>query len=735
MRKQVRLITALLCGLGFASTAGADEGMWQPHQLPELRDRLTELGLEIDPSKLSDLLSHPMNAVVSLGGCTASFVSPQGLVITNYHCAFGSIQYNSTEESNLELTGFLAREAADELPAAPGSRVLVTVDVDDVTQEMVGGLTEGLSGRARYQALEDREKSMIAECEKDAGHRCSVRAFHGGLEYYRIKQLEIRDVRLVYAPPGAIGQFGGEIDNWMWPRHTGDFAFLRAYVGPDGKPADPSDENVPYAPTHWLEVSTSGLQPGDFVMVIGYPGRTNRYRTAIEVDNAFTWYYPTRRKLLLESLAVIERETAGRPDAAIAYASRVDGLNNSIKNYQGMIDGFGRSDVLDRKQREEQALRDWVEADPARRERYLVAMERLERLIAEQQSHRERSLYYEYLVRNGALFDTARDLYRLSRERQKPDPQREPGYQERDMRRFRSRLERLDRRFDPEVDRASWREFILEYATTPVDQHVREFDAYFGIRGQEVNESKLNEQLAKMYRKTGLGDGATRLGWMEAPLKKFESSDDPFIRLAAKLYDSDIALEEQEKELDGSLEEARSLYMAALIEYRKSLGQSVYADANGTLRVTYGSVQGYSPRDGVTYTPFTRLEGVVEKETGADPFASPPTLLEAAAANRYGAYRDERLETVPVNFLSNVDTTGGNSGSPTLDSKARLTGLLFDGNFESIIADWDFIPSVTRSIHVDMRYVLWVMTYVDHADRLLREMGVPGPAEARTRTP
>ncbi|MBW2277345.1 MAG: S46 family peptidase, partial [Deltaproteobacteria bacterium] len=391
MYRQFTIALALACllvGL-VASPALAVEGMWQPHQLKQLRSELKTLGLEIDPDRLTNLLDHPMNAVIGLGFCTASFVSPRGLVVTNYHCAYGSIQYNSREGANLEQTGFLAADDASELPARPGTHVFVTVAVDDVSAR-IHAAAEDLSGGERYNAVEAAQKELVRACEEDPGHRCNVRAFHGGLEYYRIKQLEVRDVRLVYAPAGSVGQYGGDIDNWMWPRHTGDFAFFRAYVGPDGKTADYSEDNVPYRPVHHLKVSAAGVEEDDFVMVLGYPGRTNRYRTSAEIQSAIDWYYPTRGQRYLEWLEIIERETADRPDDAIKYDGRKAGLNNSIKNYQGMLEGFAKSDVVARKRAQEAELRRWVESDPGRSTLYLESLDRLDRLIGHELATRER---------------------------------------------------------------------------------------------------------------------------------------------------------------------------------------------------------------------------------------------------------------------------------------------------------------------------------------------------------
>ncbi len=702
----------------------AEEGMWRPGQLPSLAEKLKALDPEVDAAALSDLTGHPMNAVIWLGGCTASFVSPQGLVITNHHCAYGSIQHNSTEENNLLENGFLAAGRAEELPAAPGSRVLVTVAVKDVTRSVLAAVPDGAGPRERYQAIEDRQKALVAKCEQDAGHRCRVAAYSGGLEYELIKQLEIRDVRLVHAPAHAIGKYGGDVDNWMWPRHTGDYAFYRAYVSPDGKPADYAEQNVPYRPRHHLRVSSRGVDSGDLVLVAGYPGSTSRYRLASEVEGVIQWDYPRRIEAFRQWHDIIDRAVAGREEKALKYASLQASLNNVIKNYRGMLEGFSKSDILERKGALEQDLQAWIEAGPASRSRLKTAAADLGELVAESQSGREAALYYDFLGGRSALLRAARRLYRLSRERQKPDGQREPGYQERDMVRIRERLKRIDRTFDPEVDRACWRRFVLNYAKLPAEQHVQAFDDWFGIRPAGLQEAELDRRLEEMYGQTRLGDPGTRLSWMKAAPGDFEASRDPFIRMAVSLYDSDMEREERDKELQGRFDQARPRFMEALIAYNQSRGKSVYPDANSTLRVTYGTVKGYSAKDGMRYLPFTTLRGILEKDTGQEPFNAPPGQLKLIRGREFGNYHVKALGSVPVNFLSTLDATGGNSGSPTLNGRGELVGLLFDGNWESIVADWDFIPAVTRSIHVDIRYALWIMEHLDGAHHLLAEMGI-----------
>lgn len=701
--------------------AQADEGMWQPHQLPAMADELKAKGLEIDAKSISKLTEFPMNAVISLGGCTASFVSPKGLVVTNHHCAYGAIQYNSTPEKNLLQDGFLAKTFADELPATPGSRVYVTEDVTNVTERVKGGL-EGKVGSAFYQGVESQEKALVAECEKEDGYRCQVYSFHGGLEYYLVKQLEIRDVRLVYNPAASVGKYGGDVDNWMWPRHTGDFSFYRAYVSKAGKPADFSSDNVPYEPKSFLKVSAKGVSDGDFVMVAGYPGRTNRYRTANEVQNQFEWAYP-EGKLLRERFIEIIKDTAPEgSDERIKYESQIASLANYAKNFTSMIEFYGKSTMLaDRKAREAE-LAAWIAKDSGREAKYGKTLAELDALIAKSKAHQERDMILSY-IGSTTMLPTARSLYRLANEKQLPDMQREPGFQERDMTRLKASMERIDRRYAPSVDKAVLFDMLKRYAALPEDKRLPALDKAFGI-DKKFSEAKLSKTLDKMYAKTELGKKDVRLAWMDKSVADFKASKDPFIQFAVAMYDTDMAEEKKEKELDGELMKVRPQYMDAIIAYNLEQGKPVYADANSSLRVTVGHVKGYSPKDGLVAVPFTRLEGIVQKDTGVDPFDAQKKELELIKQKQYGDFYVKAIDSVPVNFLSTLDTTGGNSGSPTLNGRAELVGLLFDGVYESIIGDWAYDDNINRSIQVDSRYMLWVMKYLDHADNLLAEMEI-----------
>ena len=717
---RLRLLTAsVLAALAAAPAVQAGEGMWVPQQLPEIAGPLKEAGLKLSPQQLADLTGDPMGAVVALGGCTASFVSPEGLVVTNHHCAYGAIQLNSTPENNLIRNGFNAPTPADEVSAGPNARVFVLDEITDVTREAQAAIAAaGDDALGRTKALEAFEKKLIAGCEADAGFRCRLYSFSGGNAYRLFKNMEIRDVRLAYAPPGSVGKFGGDIDNWMWPRHTGDFAFYRAYVGKDGKPAAYSPDNVPFKPKRWLKIADKPLGEGDFVMVAGYPGSTNRYALAAEFDNTAQWTYPTVARHYKNQIALVEAAGKKDPEVQVRYANTMASWNNTSKNYEGQLEGFKRIDAAGQKRAEEAAVLAWLKGQGAKGSAALDAHAQLIALLEQAKATRERDLTLA-MFNNTAMLGAATQLYRLSIERQKPDAERESGYQDRDLTAIEGGLKQLERRYVPAMDRQLQEYWLNEYLKLPAGQRVAAVDQWLG-----GNDAAAVKRALDRLAGTKLGSTEERLKWFGADRAAFEASTDPAIQYAVAVMPTLLKLEQERKTRAGENLAARPVYLQALADYKKSQGEFVYPDANLSLRITFGNVKGYVPRDGVKYTPFTTLEGVVAKETGADPFDSPKALLDAVAAGRHGGLADERLGSVPVNFLSDLDITGGNSGSPVLDAHGRLVGLAFDGNWESVASNWVFDPTMTRMISVDQRYMRWIMQEVFPAPQLLEEMDV-----------
>jgi hypothetical protein len=654
-----------------------------------------------------------MSAIVSLGSCSASFVSPDGLVVTNHHCGYSAIQRNSTLDHNYIVNGFLAKTRAQELPGGPNTLVYVTEKVENVTDRVLKGLAPNLSGKERHEQVESRIKALTAECETDKAYRCSVPAFHRGLEYYRIKQLMIRDVRLVYAPSNRIGDFGGDVDNYEWPRQVGDYSFLRAYVGKDGRPADPSPDNVPYKSKDFLVVSAEGLKDGDPILLAGYPGRTSRYKLPSEIRFARDVDYPAKVGSITADLSVIAAATMGNPAYDVRYASVVKRANNVLKKTQGLLDGFARKDIATIKDVQDAEFRTWYKLHGSGSRTLLADLDAV--IASDMAVSRQEFALAE--ATHGDLLESARTLYKLALERQKPDAQREAGYQERDLAFIKARLTRLEQSFAPSVDEARFAAGLSRYARLDPKTRPQGLDALLPAPAG----------VGELYKNTQLADTARRLAWIGKDPDAFRKSDDAFIALAVRINDAATAVEERRKDVDGNLERVIPQYMAAVIAWKKSLGKPVYPDANSTLRVTFGTVSAYSPRDGVVKGPFTTVEGILEKATGKEPFIVPASLSEAVKAKRYDVFRDPVLGTVPVNFLSSADTTGGNSGSAVMNKRGELVGLNFDSTYESITKDWYFDSAITRAIHVDIRYMLWVMKEVDHADNLLKEMTIKYP--------
>ncbi|NML61399.1 S46 family peptidase [Massilia sp. RP-1-19] len=716
--KKILLPLALL-----STVAQADEGMWMPQQLPQVAKQLKAAGLKLDPAALTKLTEFPMGAIVSLGGCSASFVSPQGLVATNHHCVYNSVAVNSTPERDLLANGFLAKTFAEELPASPGSRIFVTKEVTNVSDKIIAADVAKLAGKARVDAMEKNMKSMVAECEKDAGHRCNVASYYGGLEFYLIKQLEIRDVRLVHAPPSGVGKFGGDTDNWMWPRHTGDYGFYRGYVSKDGKAADFSKDNIPYVPKHHLKIAKEGVKEGDFIMVLGYPGRTNRHRLPSEVAFTFDWNYPAFVQASQETLQIIDRETKNDPDAKLKYAGQVAGVNNYYKNRKGMLTSYENSDFLARKTREHADLKAWIDSNAARKKEFGADIVEVEKLIAQRDADTKRDFFLT--SSSPRLLRTARELYRLSNESTKPNVERKAGYQERDLPRIQAGVAALDRTYAEPVDKALVLNSLVKYAAQPKAQRSANFDAAVGIT-DGMTEAQLKAVLDKMYAGSQLADKAARTAWLGKKPEDFKASNDSFIKAAVAMYEQGMKSEAEDEELAGKIQQAYANYMKAKIAYMTSKGQAVYPDANSTLRATFGKVAGRAHgADGTgAWTAFTTVKGVVAKATGEGEFNAPAAQLAAIKAKDFGKYVDPKLKTVPVNYLATLDITGGNSGSAALNAKGEFIGLAFDGTLDSIISDWDFNKENTRDIQVDVRYMLWNMKHVDKADNLLKEMNV-----------
>lgn len=717
MKWMTRAFGALMILATF--TAAADDGMWMPQQIPALGEDLKKLGLQIDPNQFADLTAFPLGAIVAINGCSASFVSPEGLLATNHHCVAGALQFNSTPEKNLLKNGFLARERGEEIQASPDARVFVTTAIEDVTKQILAAFPAGTSDSDRTRIIRRRRREMINQCEKPGSLRCQVASFFEGGQYQKITQMEIRDVRLVYAPALGIGNFGDEIDNWMWPRHTGDFGFYRAYVGKDGKPADFSADNVPYRPKHHFKISTRDLDPGDLVMVSGFPGTTSRHATASEVEAAQEYTLPTsvRYRTMLTNLL----QERGKDDEriALANASRIASLENYLKKHVGTLEAYKRGSFVTEKQAQEKRQRNALDATLGAA--YDKANAELQKILAGERATRERDTVVGWFYTASPMLTQANNLHRLSIEKTKNDLDRAESYTDRNRKRLQQTIARNRRSIEPGSDRAGLRLFLLEATKLPADQRIPPIDAALDATAEGTPEAQVETLLDRIYAATKIGDKASEETMFGETTAQIISRNDSMITFAASLRPFADHVEQEEATREGAMSRLRPVMLDAL---RVATGGRLYPDANSTLRVGFGQVKGYAPRDAVWYLPQTDLRGVVEKDTGEEPFNSPKRLLERAQKGEFGTYVDEDLKSVAVAYISTNVVTNGSSGSVTMNAWGELCGLAFDSNWEGVGSDFMVEEEITRTIHVDSRYILWVMDAIDGAHNLLREMGI-----------
>jgi hypothetical protein len=696
-------------------------GMWMPGQIPDHAATLKSLGLEIDPASLSDPKSGVLGAVVSLGGCSASFVSADGLIATNHHCAIGALQFNSTAKENLLRDGFLAKTRAEERWSGPAARVFVTVGLRDVTKEVRAGIEDVKDDVARQKKVEQRTKAIVAACEKGRpDRRCSVKAFYGGATYQLVEQLEIKDVRLVFAPHDQIGDFGGEVDNWHWPRHTGDISMLRAYVGKDGKPAAHSKDNVPYHPPHHLKLASKPLEEGDLVFVTGYPAVTNRLRTGFEAELATGRTYPYRIKQYEDFIALLDVLRPKSEDLNLKGQLLWRGLNNGRTKMKGIVDGLTKEGLAAKRVKEDAELRAWIEADPARKATYGGVIKEIDAAVGESEKDVEHDLEMLFAARILGLYGAATTIVRLAEERAKPDAERDPAYQERNWDRLAQEQHTVQKRYDRTLEKALFKLLLQRSYKLPKAQRPELLAAIVG-KGKPT-DAAIDKALDAMYAKTKIEDLSARVDLVKkATTKDLKKSKDPLIQLALKMRPVYKTMDDRSHAFVGKMLLLRPRYIDAM---RAHAGKAMAPDANGTLRVTYGTVRGYRPKpEAPEYVPFTTLTGMTKKVTGAYPFDPPAYLLDVAKAKKLGSYVAAPLGDVPVDFLSDCDITGGNSGSPTINARGEIVGLAFDGNYEAMASDWLFMPDITRTIHVDFRYILWMLDAVLPGRHLIREMG------------
>lgn len=655
------IITAAIA-LCFAVQTKADEGMWMLPLLEKINsEALANLGSRLTPDQIYSINhSSIKDAVVQFGGgCTGEIISDNGLLATNHHCGYASIQALSSEEHNYLEDGFWAQNLAEEIPV-PGLSVSFLVSMEDVT-----GMVD----------TEKARKKIIKKAQKDnPGCSIQITGFYNDNVQYLIVYKVYRDVRFVGAPPASMGKFGGDTDNWMWPRHTCDFSMFRVYAGPDNQPAEYSETNVPLKPAHSLSISLKGVEEGDFAMIMGYPGRTQRFQTAAQLEEmlAINDIRIDARTVLQD---VMWKEMRSDEVVGLKYANKYASSSNGWKKWQGMREAFAKLDVIGRELDKEQRLEEWIIADPERKSIYGGAIEGIKNVV-----ERRRSSYESYIL----LSETLERIELLGLVNANSDAK----YKD----------------YDADVDRKIALALTEHYLERASDE-------------EKINVSR--EYIENMFR-TSAFVSPERLE--AARSAGIDLSKDPAVLLKDKVKEVATNLLNAYTNEAQELSNCSKKYAAALLEWQKD--KPSYPDANFTCRLTYGTVKGYEPKDGVIYKYYTTLKGVIEKE---DPdnyeFRVPSKVKELYQNKDYGIYADAEgnLRTC---FLTNLDITGGNSGSPVLDADGNLIGLAFDGNWEAMSGDVIFEPELQRCICVDIRYVLFMMDKFGGAGYLLNEMNI-----------
>ncbi len=701
----MKKLIALILPLFIAFYGVAHEGMWIPSLLKALEDDMQAQGMKLTAEEIYSINQSSLkDAIVHFGGgCTAEVVSKNGLILTNHHCGYSQIQSHSSTEHNYLKDGFWAMDHSQELKN-PGLTATFIVRIEDVTDQVNGAVKDGMDKRDAFKAKYEKGQALAKEATEGTGYKAVVKAFNYGNSYYMIVTETFNDVRLVGAPPSDIGKFGGDTDNWVWPRHTGDFSVFRIYADKENNPADVSDDNVPYSPKKWLPVSMEGLEQGDFTMVFGFPGTTNQYLTSYAVDTYINKINPARISMREKSLAIIDVAMKRDEATYIKYASKQSRISNAYKKWVGQNLGLKKKDALGKKETLEAEYLKRVPRDG----KYKNVLQDLKT----KQAHYDK---YDFAVKMFVeIWYYGPEIIRFSN-----------GFENignedfaKDVEKKKKNIEGYFKNYDEGVDKQIFAKLLKMYVDFLEPELrpdvVKTIDSKFGGDYEAYADF--------VFKKSNFTSKEKTLKLLSASEKKFKKMllKDPAYQLSSSIYFAFDA--EVKPDYYGTQVEINDLmkrFVAAQMEYFPE--KTFWADANSTLRLTYGKAEGTLPRDGMKYTWYTTLDGIIEKNnTGNDDFHIPARLRELWEKKEYGRYATDG--ELRVCFLGSNHTTGGNSGSPVINGEGHLVGINFDRSWESTMSDIMFDPDICRNIMVDIKYVLWVMDVYAGAGHLVEEM-------------
>lgn len=721
MRKFLTIIFILL----FSASLRADEGMWIPlllekYNISDMQDKGLKLSAEeiysINHASLKDAV------VIFGGGCTGEVISENGLVLTNHHCGYSYIQWHSSVEKDYLKNGYWAMNQEEELPT-PGLNVTFLERIENVTKDILDGTEYELTEMARQEIIQNNIDKLTAPLKEGRHHDAVVKPFFYGNEYYMFVYKIYTDVRLVGAPPGSIGNYGKDYDNWMWPRHTGDFSVFRIYADENNQPSDYSPQNIPFKPKKYLSISLDGYESGDFTMVMGYPGSTNQYYTSDAVRMIIKKSYPKKIALREKRLKIMESFMSEDEKVRIQYASKYRRVSNAWKKWQGILLGLDKAYALEKKEQKEEEFRIWAENDPLRKERFGSVLDNLDNLYAEMSEY---LLVYEYASEAFLATEMMEFILELN------------GFLVKNLSLDENDKLKAKEAFLSEVDKFFkdyYQPLDLNIYTSMLQSFYNDIDPKFHPLIYEQIFSKyngdMNEFARKQFRKSKLTtkDDVYKLlsfyPHKEAKINKILSGDPLFKTFISfsNIYNEEVNA--RFNFIEGEIESAYRIYVRGLKQMLPA--NSLYPEANFTMRVAYGEVEGYSPRDAVIYNYGTTLSGVIEKyNTGFSDYSVPGKLIELYENKDFGIYADEKGK-MNVCFIASNHTTGGNSGSPVLNSRGELIGLNFDRNWEGTMSDIYYDSNHCRNISVDIRYILFIIDKFAGAGYLLDEMNIKRP--------
>ncbi len=721
MKKIIVSLAALLMAsvISFANLtpkpiASPDEGMWLPMFFKQLNYAdMKALGLKLTADDLYNINHSSLkDAIVQMGNfCTGEIVSDKGLMFTNHHCGYDAIASASTVEHDYLANGFWANSYEEEIPI-PGLYVSFLKEMKDVTKEVLGDKAKAMNKSQFAQDIQSKIDSLTKAYSEDGKYKVEVQEFFEGNEFYMFIYEVFNDVRLVGAPPSSIGKYGGDTDNWMWPRHTGDFSIFRVYANKDNEPAQYSKDNVPYTPKHYLPVNIKGVKENDFAMIWGYPGSTNRYMTSYEIENTLQNINPAIYKAGSYMLPVMKKHMDSDPAVNLMYASDYASMMNMWKNKQGESRGLKRLKVFDKKRSIENRLQDWIEEGGEKTSQYKDVIKDLRnssRTIANSPTNKA-SWYHQlglYISKRSMLAFRQTMNIKFAEQSKRLDSDL--------IERLKISGEEHFGSYDQATEKDLLRALLQMEYDLPADCQIKEIKDLVNKAG---GVDKLTEQI---FSKSIFANRDNYVKFMQNPkAKKLEK--DLMSKVVMAIYGALVGQDEQTELAGVQFVDARQNFVMALKEMDPSLAK--YPDANFTMRMTYGSVLDYYPADAIHYDYITTLEGVMEKEDPTnDEFIVPAKLKELYDTKDYGQYANKDGKLI-VNFLTNNDITGGNSGSPVINAEGELIGLAFDGNWEAMSGDIAFEPELQRTICVDARYVLFIIDKFANCQRLINELKI-----------